>query len=370
MKIAIFYNLSFGGAKRVVFEHTKGLKSLGHIVDVYTLDKERDMFSPGLVADKEYRYKYSPLHIPFPILSRIFQDLQIFHRLKKLHEKIAGDIDANNYNIVLVHTDSFTQAPFILRFLKTKNVYFCLEPLRMVYEYSLKMPKQLGLFNKLYELINRLIRKKIDQENAKKANFTLTISLFGREYMIHAFNLYPKISYLGVDQASFRPLEIKKKNQILFIAEKEYIYGYDLAEAAIKLIPENIRPNLKIVFGTKKDQQMSDKELVKIYNESLVTLSLSRFDTFGLVPLESMACDTPVIALNVAGYRETVLNSKTGFLVDFDPKEIAEKITRFMEEPLLSVKMGRKGRKWVESKWTWNKQIRKLEELLQEFISK
>lgn len=366
MRIAVFYNLPFGGAKRVVFEHTRGLRDLGHTVDVYTLDKEIDVFSPGLVANKEYKYNYSALSIPIPILSRILLDLQVFYKLKNLHKKIAGDIDSRGYDIVIVHTDTHTQAPFILQFLKTKNIYFCLEPLRMVYEYSLKIPNQLGWFNKLYETFNRMIRKKLDCENARSAYSTLAISLFGREYMIQAFDLYPKISYLGVDQTVFRPLKIKRKNQVLFVAEKEYIYGYDLAKKAIKLIPEDKRPSFKIVFGTKKDIRISDDELRGTYNESLVTLSLSRFDTFGLVPLESMACGTPVIALNVAGYRETVLNGKTGFLVEFNPNEIAEKIMRFIDDPLLSAEMGREGRKWVMNNWTWKKSVATLDKIIEE----
>lgn len=370
MRVAIFYNLPFGGAKRVVFEHTKGLMNLGHTVDVYTLDKEIDVFNPGLVANREYKYDYSPLEIQVPVLSRILLDLQVFYKLRNLHKRIAKDIDGRKYDIVLVHTDTFTQAPFVLRFLKTKNVYFCLEPLRMVYEYSLRISNKLGMFNKIYESINRMVRKKIDRENARKANFTLAISLFGREYMINTFDLYPKVSYLGVNHIVFKPLGLKKKNQVLFVAEKEYIYGYDLAKKAIELTPENIRPNFKVVFGTEKNRRVADEELIRIYNESLVVLSLSRFDTFGLVPLESMSCGTPVIALNVAGYRETILDEKTGFLVEFDPTEIADKITRFTTDPLFSIKIGKEGRKWIENKWSWEKILYDLEELLKEFIEK
>lgn len=369
MKIAVYYNLAYGGAKRTVQAHVKGLRNMQHHVDVYTQDKNKDEFSPGIFANKEYIYEYISKKIRLPIISRILEDLQVFFKLKNLHKKIARDIDARGYDIVIVHTDTFTQAPFILQFLKTKNVYFCLEPLRMVYEYSLKTANTLGLFNKFYESINRMIRKKIDQDNARSATFSLAISLFDREYMIHAFDLYPKISYLGVDQNVFRPLKRKKKNQILFVAEKEYIYGHDLAQAAIRLIPKHSRPTLKIVFGTEKKHRISDEELVKIYNDSLVTLSLSRFDTFGLVPLESMACGTPVIALNVAGYRETVGDGKNGFITDFNPKEIAERISRFTNDPLLSEKMGKEGRKSVEEKWTWELQIKTFDKLLREFIA-
>ena len=53
MKIAIFYNITFSGAKRVVMEHVKGLKLLGNSVDVFTTDTKTDIFDPGQYANKK-----------------------------------------------------------------------------------------------------------------------------------------------------------------------------------------------------------------------------------------------------------------------------------------------------------------------------
>jgi len=265
----------------------------------------------------------------------------------------------------LIHTDQFTQAPFILRHLKTKSVYFCLEPLKIGYEYSLRIPDDFPTMNKIYEAINRLIRKKIDIKNARSADFTLSISKFGRELMIQAFDLYPKVSYLGLNTKLFRNLNIKKRNQVLFIGQKIKMNGYDYAVAAMNYIPKNIRPKLKVVsISREKSKRLTDAEIVKLYNESLVTLCLSNFDTFGLVTLESLACGVPVIAFDVAGYRETMISGKTGHLVGFDAREIASKITELIEDPELRNKMGHYGRKWADNKWTWEVQIKKLESLL------
>lgn len=367
MRIAVYYNIPFGGAKRVVQEHVRGLRALGHKVDVYTQDASHDIFDPGSVANNEYRYIYKPHKISIPFLSRIAHDFQTLTLLKRLHKKIAQDIDARAYDIALIHTDILIQSPYILRFLKTNNAYFCLEPLRMAYEYSLRVEENLSPVNRLYEHLNRWIRKSIDRTNARAAKHTLALSYFGREYMIHAYNLYPRVSYLGVDEKIFKPKRVKKKNYVLFVAEPEYIYGYDLAKAAMELIPEDKRPELKIVFGTKKSQRITEDALIKLYNESLVTLSLSRFDTFGLVPLESMACGVPVIALRVAGYRETMKDGETGYLTEFNPQDIADKIICFLDDEHLSEKMGVKGRKWIEEKWTWKKQVKNLERLLINF---
>ena len=240
-----------------------------------------------------------------------------------------------------------------------------MEPLRNAYEYSLRLKDKPSLLNKLYENLNRWIRKNIDRKNVLAAKAILTLSLFARERIIAAYDLYPKISYLGVDESVFKPLKVKKRNQVLFVAEKYPIYGYDLAQKAINLIPAAIRPQLKIVSWKKKNgDRLSDKELAVLYNESLVTLSLSRFDTFGLVPLESMACGVPVIALNVAGYRETIINKKTGYLVDFAVSEIAEKIIFLIQNEKTREEMSKNGRKWVEDNWTWKRQVKILNEII------
>lgn len=371
MKIAIFYYIKFSGAKRVVQEHTKGLKTLGNIVDIYTTDNQKDIFDPAIYADNKYYYEYNPVDIDLPVIKRVKKDFyDTFVNLRRLHKKIAKDIDNRNYDLVLVHTDINTQAPFILRFLKTKSVYFCLEPLRNAYEYSLRLKKNTLILNKIYEDINRWVRKKIDLKNTLSANHILTISLFARERIISAYDLYPKISYLGVNETVFKPKNIRKQNQVFFVAEKYPIYGYDLAVKALNLIPKESRPVLKIVSWTKDNgERLSDEELSNIYNQSIVTLSLSRFDTFGLVTLESMACGVPVIALNVAGYRETVLDGKTGYLVGFEPKEIAEKIIYLLNNPKEVKKMGEKGRDWVENKWAWEIQIKRLNLILESFIN-
>lgn len=365
MKIAVFYNLPFSGAKRTVFEHAKGLNSLGHTVDVYTLDQEHDIFDPGSISKHEYRYKYRQKIIPLPFLRHFTQDLSDFYLLKMIHKKIAHDIDSRQYDIALIHTDQLTQAPYVLRFLKTKKVYFCLEPLKIAYEYGLKISDNFSILNKTYEAWNRYMRKRIDRENAMAADKTLTISYFGRELMIQAFDLYPGISYLGVNVKQFKNLRLSKKNQVLFIGQKLKMNGFDYAQEALNLIPKKIRPDLKVLSISKnKKERLTDSEIIKLYNESKITLSLSNLDTFGLVALESLACEVPVIAFNVAGYRETMRNGKTGFLVDFSPEEIAKKIMYLLDKPEKIEQMGKYGRTWVEEAWTWEKQIKRLEEFL------
>src|SRR5690554_210257 len=154
MKIAIFYHLNFGGAKRVVMEHAKGLKQKGHEVDLYTINLAKDSFDPSPYCNTVYNYQFQ-LHTKFPFLKRLINDYTNFFLLKKLHQQIAKDIDSRQYDLVIAHPDKLTQAPFLLQFLRTKSVYYCQEPLRIVYEYSMRFKEKVGLHKYFYEAITR-----------------------------------------------------------------------------------------------------------------------------------------------------------------------------------------------------------------------
>lgn len=370
MKIAVFYNLAFGGAKRVVFEHVRGLVKRGHTVDLYTTDLEKDIFDPSLKAHAAYRYPFDNETIHLPMINRFVADYQNFFRLKNLHKQIALDIDSRNYDLVLAHPDRLTQAPFLLRFLRTPSIYYCQEPLRIAYEFGLRLTENVGFLKRIYEETTRLIRKHIDRDNVRSATLTLASCLHIRERMIEAYDVFPKVSYLGVDDKVFRPLRVRKENKVFFVGSMtQTIDGYDLVEKALKLIPPSIRPKLQVLSWTKNNRErFSEKDLVLLYNQSMVTLCMSRFETFGLVPLESMACGAPVIATNVSGHRETVLNNKTGFLVDFEPKEIAEKMKKIIQKPLLASELGKSAREHIEMVWSWEKRLDEFEALLKKFL--
>ncbi len=369
MKIAIFYNLAFGGAKRVVMDHAKGLKSKGHIVDLYTVNIEKDVFDPSVYCDSVFTYQIN-IDSKMPLIARFIRDYNNFFKLKFLHKKIASDIDKKKYDIVLVHPDKFTQSPFILRFLKTKSVYYCQEPLRIVYEYSMRLRENVNILKRIYEEITRQFRKQIDRDNVRSATYTIASCYHVRERMIESYEVFPKVVYCAVDEKIFKPLKIKKKKQIFYVGSPKVIEdGYDLVDNALKLIPKARRPKLLVVSWRKSNgERLSEEDLVKIYNESMITMCTSRLETFGLVPLESMACGTPVIATNVSGHRETVANGKVGFLVDFNPPEIAEKIMEIIDNTKLASDMAKKSRQWIVKNWTWEKHINSLEHEIMNMI--
>jgi len=67
---------------------------------------------------------------------------------------------------------------------------------------------------------------------------------------------------------------------------------------------------------------VTDEELADLYSSALFTLFPFTEEPFGYIPVESMACCTPVLTYNRQGPSETVVNGITGWLANSDEELI------------------------------------------------
>lgn len=85
--------------------------------------------------------------------------------------------------------------------------------------------------------------------------------------------------------------------------------------------------------------------------------------------IEAMALSKPVVATNIPGPSEIVVDSETGFLVEpADIKAMAEKIAYLLNNPDAARKMGKEGRKRTEELFDIKKQVKKIEEIYAEVL--
>ncbi|HXF69541.1 MAG TPA: glycosyltransferase family 1 protein [Thermoflexus sp.] len=88
--------------------------------------------------------------------------------------------------------------------------------------------------------------------------------------------------------------------------------------------------------------QVSEEELVGLYNAADVFVLPSLYEGFGFPVLEAMACGTPVVASNVASLPEVV--GDAGLLVDpRDPQAIADAVASILSDPALARELRRRG---------------------------
>jgi glycosyltransferase involved in cell wall biosynthesis len=367
MRIAVFHNLKPGGAKRTLFMQVKYL-SRRHELFIFELTSaDEKVWDIRKFAKKTFRQPFD-LKSRLPgFLARLEKDYKNFVTLNRAHEELAKKIDSGNFDACLIHADHLTQSPFILQHLRTPSLYFCQEYLRMVYEKELEFKEPVIFYKRYYELFTREIRKIIDRSNANQAQVILVNSNFTKKNIKKAYGRDSITCYLGVDTATFKPREVNKKSIALFVGNPSVAKGYKLAESAVRMA-KDIR--LEALGTAGKLKIKDDIALSKAYSEALITLCTSVNEPFGLSAVESMACETPVLAVSQGGFKETIINGKTGYLLPRKAEAFAEKISMLVNNEKLRKKLGRKGRQHVSNNFTWQKHCKIVEQNLIKIANK
>jgi glycosyltransferase involved in cell wall biosynthesis len=100
----------------------------------------------------------------------------------------------------------------------------------------------------------------------------------------------------------------------------------------------------------------SRKELKYYYNAADIFVTTPWYEPFGITPLESMACGTPVIGANVGGIKYTVAHGKTGFLVPAnDPDVLAQRMFEIFSSNKLVRNFRLNAIERVNTFFTWEK---------------
>ena len=135
-----------------------------------------------------------------------------------------------------------------------------------------------------------------------------------------------------------------------------------------------LNEKIEEVRGNSKNQiiliseTVPEDHLVVLYSQASVFVCPSVYEPFGIINLEAMACNTPVVASAVGGIREVVVHNETGLLVDFDsgdnfePKDpeqfsrdLAAAINQLLAAPEKLKAMGIASRQRVEQHFSWRK---------------
>lgn len=102
------------------------------------------------------------------------------------------------------------------------------------------------------------------------------------------------------------------------------------------------------------DRMLPKEHVIQLYSHAAVFACPSVYEPFGIINLEAMACEIPVVASRVGGIPEVVVDGETGLLVPpGDPVALAEAINRILDSEELSNRLGKAGRSRVEKHFSW-----------------
>jgi alpha-maltose-1-phosphate synthase len=115
------------------------------------------------------------------------------------------------------------------------------------------------------------------------------------------------------------------------------------------------------------EKMLAKQEAIEFYSHAAVFCCPSVYEPFGIINLEAMACEAPVVASGVGGIKEVVVDHETGYLVPFDQdpvtsfprdaerfsRDLAAKLSELLADPEKCRRFGKAGRKRAEEKFSW-----------------
>ncbi|MCQ9335810.1 glycogen synthase [Corynebacterium phoceense] len=129
-------------------------------------------------------------------------------------------------------------------------------------------------------------------------------------------------------------------------------------EAETKSLVEGLQAQRDGVYWVR--EMLSRTEIQQIYSGADIFVCPSIYEPLGIVNLEAMACGTAVVASDVGGIPEVVVDRETGTLVHYDeqaPAEfeagIAAAVNRLVGDADTLRAWGAAGRKRAEEKFSW-----------------
>lgn len=153
---------------------------------------------------------------------------------------------------------------------------------------------------------------------------------------------------------------------LLYVGQLKYRKGFDILARAMPQVLARY-PDASFAFVGHSPRQRADleriagdlgvsgalhilgrpdpAELQRLYRAADALVFPSRYEGFGLPPLEAMAADCPVITTDVPIVNETIQDGENGLLAPYDdPDGLARTILRLLDDPALRARLIAGGR--------------------------
>ena len=140
------------------------------------------------------------------------------------------------------------------------------------------------------------------------------------DFWLSVNRIYPE-KRIDLQFDVFRELPEEKLVIVGGYAEGDHAANY--YNKLVKNIPDNVE-----IRGT-----ISEDELIDLYARCKGLICTAKDEDFGLTPVEAMASGKPVVAVNEGGFLETVINGRTGLLVEANKDELVRAVKEISVEP-------------------------------------
>jgi len=211
-----------------------------------------------------------------------------------------------------------------------------------------------GKISVIYESVSKAFVR-IQPERIQKALEGLNVK---DDYFLYVGLIKP---HKGIDWLLKVFMKLKNegkiKSDLVLVGKKDKRYrkGFEMLR------------DLSTDAGVHYFESVSGEELLALYNGAKALVHPSRYEGFGLTPLEAMACETPVVACHTASIPEITGNAAWLIRPDAD-RELQAALERMESDERLRSDLIAKGKVQL-AKFGWDKTARQTFEVYQKALA-
>jgi len=216
------------------------------------------------------------------------------------------------------------------------------------------------------------------------------VNLFKREVEIIPYGVSISEKNLAPEKSSSKPKNILFVGRLVERKGVQYLieaFGRIVKDTQAQLVIVGQGPEKENLHRLAKEKNLDDKiifagfvddESLKNYYQDcsvfvLPAITDEKGDTEGLgvVLIEALSYKKPVIASNVGGITDIVIDRKTGILVpEKNSEELATALKKILADTNLAKRLGEEGYNHVKEKFAWNKIIKQLKKTYEDAVKK
>ncbi len=331
MKVALVHDYirDFGGAERVL----KTLTEIYPDAPIYT-----SFYVKNSRAYNEFKNK----KIVESVWARLIKHFNLYSPLRFLLPLIWESLDLSDYDVVITSCSNYIARGFKVG-PKTKVIAYCHTPPRFLYGYQTGDLQKFWPIKIYSNFIGHFIRQ-FDFTSAQQINHWIVNSKNVHDRVWKFYRKQSTIIYPAIEYKKFSSLNVKKENYFLIVSRIVGTKGIvEAAQAAdklginLKIVGEgagilSVEDKLSKYIGKNVELlgRVDDEGIVKLYSQAKGFIALARDEDFGMTVAEAQAAGTPVIAFNGGGFKESVIDGKTGIFVnDTDVETLKNAFEKF-----------------------------------------